>query len=82
MLFRSAELSRTKGKTVSLEEAEGNISLQDVTPYPPGVPLLLAGERITKAHLQAIESRRTAGAHFQKGAAIFTKGIRIAATIK
>lgn len=77
-----AELSRTKGKTVSLEEAEGNISLQDVTPYPPGVPLLLAGERITKAHLQAIESRRTAGAHFQKGAAIFTKGIRIAATIK
>jgi arginine/lysine/ornithine decarboxylase len=32
---------------VSLEEAEGEISAGMVTPYPPGIPLLIPGERIT-----------------------------------
>ncbi|MCA1061759.1 aminotransferase class I/II-fold pyridoxal phosphate-dependent enzyme [Rossellomorea aquimaris] len=32
---------------VSLDEAEGEISAGMVTPYPPGIPLLVPGERIS-----------------------------------
>ncbi|MFC7787228.1 aminotransferase class I/II-fold pyridoxal phosphate-dependent enzyme [Rossellomorea sp. GCM10028870] len=32
---------------VALEEAEGEISAGMVTPYPPGIPMLIQGERIT-----------------------------------
>ena len=32
---------------ISLEDAEGEVSAGMVTPYPPGIPLLVPGERIT-----------------------------------
>ena len=35
-------------EAVSLEESIGRISFEKVVPYPPGIPLLLPGERITR----------------------------------
>lgn len=35
-------------KRVSLKKAAGHISAQTLTPYPPGIPVLLPGERITQ----------------------------------
>lgn len=35
-------------KRVALSKAVGNISAQTLTPYPPGIPILIPGERITK----------------------------------
>ncbi|PKM92649.1 MAG: arginine decarboxylase [Elusimicrobia bacterium HGW-Elusimicrobia-4] len=35
-------------KRVSLNKAAGHISAQTLTPYPPGIPILIPGERITK----------------------------------
>ena len=37
-----------KMKRVSLLKAKGHISAQTLTPYPPGIPILIPGERITK----------------------------------
>jgi len=31
-----------------LSKAAGQISAQTLTPYPPGIPVLIPGERITK----------------------------------
>ena len=45
----------------SLADAEGEIAAESVTPYPPGIPLLLPGERITRAALDAIRACRQAG---------------------
>lgn len=39
---------------VRLEEAAGRIAFEQVTPYPPGVPLLLPGERIEGAMTEHI----------------------------
>ena len=36
-----------KSKRVSLSKAAGHISAQTLTPYPPGIPVLIPGERIT-----------------------------------
>ncbi|MFH0947534.1 MAG: aminotransferase class I/II-fold pyridoxal phosphate-dependent enzyme [Elusimicrobiota bacterium] len=35
-------------KRVPLNKAAGHISAQTLTPYPPGIPILIPGERITK----------------------------------
>mgnify|MGYP000967920090 CR=1 FL=1 len=42
---------------VSLSDAEGRVCARPVTPYPPGVPLLWPGEKITKAHVELIRER-------------------------
>jgi arginine decarboxylase len=35
-------------KNVSLKKAVGHVAAQTLTPYPPGIPVLIPGERITK----------------------------------
>ncbi|MFH1258552.1 MAG: aminotransferase class I/II-fold pyridoxal phosphate-dependent enzyme [Elusimicrobiota bacterium] len=47
MMPRDVFLSN-KTKRVSLRKAIGYISAQTLTPYPPGIPVLIPGERITK----------------------------------
>jgi arginine decarboxylase len=37
-----------QAKRVPLSKAAGHISAQTLTPYPPGIPVLIPGERITK----------------------------------
>ncbi len=37
----------SKTKRISLSKAAGHISAQTLTPYPPGIPVLIPGERIT-----------------------------------
>jgi arginine decarboxylase len=37
-----------KSKRVPLSKAVGQISAQALTPYPPGIPVLIPGERITR----------------------------------
>jgi arginine decarboxylase len=52
---RDAFFSRSQ--TVSIDQAIGRISAELICPYPPGIPVLLPGERITPAaieHLQAV----------------------------
>lgn len=44
------------------ERAAGLISLATVTAYPPGTPVIFAGETITDAHIAAIRKLQSAGA--------------------
>ncbi|CAF1258125.1 unnamed protein product, partial [Rotaria sordida] len=48
--LRDAYLS-TKIRTIPLNEAVGHILVENVIPYPPGVPLLVAGEIMEQRHL-------------------------------
>ncbi|MBD8500654.1 aminotransferase class I/II-fold pyridoxal phosphate-dependent enzyme [Paenibacillus arenosi] len=50
---------------VSLEQSIGKQSAESVIPYPPGIPLLYAGERITKAHIDELGKLALAGAKCQ-----------------
>ncbi|MFA5859932.1 MAG: arginine decarboxylase, partial [Elusimicrobiota bacterium] len=36
-----------KTKRIPLSHSAGYISAQSLTPYPPGIPILIPGERIT-----------------------------------
>jgi arginine/lysine/ornithine decarboxylase len=47
MMPRDVSLS-AKIKRVPLSKAAGQIAAQTLTPYPPGIPVVIPGERITK----------------------------------
>jgi ornithine decarboxylase len=47
MMPREVFLS-SKTKRVAISKAAGNIAAQTLTPYPPGIPVLIPGERITQ----------------------------------
>ena len=48
--------------TVPAPEAPGRVSAELVAPYPPGVPVLAPGERISAAALEALDAARRQGA--------------------
>jgi arginine decarboxylase len=48
-------------KTVSREEAIGEISAELICPYPPGIPVLIPGEIITPSAIDYLQSILSAG---------------------
>lgn len=54
-----------QAETVSLEDAEDRISAEMVIPYPPGIPHLYPGERITDACIAELRRLAKFGARFQ-----------------
>ena len=63
-------LSRTKRnpdqeEKIPLDEAIGRIAAERMTPYPPGIPVLFEGERISSEVVQHINELLRAGARFQ-----------------
>lgn len=49
-----ASLKRKQKTAINLIDATGKISAENIVPYPPGVPILLQGETITKEHIDYI----------------------------
>lgn len=48
-------------RTVPADEAVGQVSAELIAPYPPGIPALAPGERITAELLDALRAARTEG---------------------
>ncbi|WP_067729745.1 aminotransferase class I/II-fold pyridoxal phosphate-dependent enzyme [Oceanobacillus damuensis] len=70
------EMNTLPYRHVSFTEGIGHIAAEAVTPYPPGIPLILKGEMITAAHIEIIEQLREQGVRIQqreKGIRIFSK---------
>lgn len=47
--------------TVALAAATGRVAAEPVTPYPPGIPLVMPGERLTAEVVDALQFLRGAG---------------------
>ena len=59
------QLEGYETKVVSVEEAVGMVAAEMVIPYPPGIPLIMYGERITSEHKEQVMYLEKAGARFQ-----------------
>lgn len=46
-------------------ESEGRLSAASIIPYPPGIPLLLPGEPVTREKIRILDRHVTAGTAFQ-----------------
>ncbi|WP_409343853.1 aminotransferase class I/II-fold pyridoxal phosphate-dependent enzyme [Paenibacillus sp. MBLB4367] len=63
----SFRMSKQRGEAVAvpIERALGLISAEMIIPYPPGIPLLYPGERLTQACIEELERLAECGARFQ-----------------
>ncbi|HHY20337.1 MAG TPA: aminotransferase class V-fold PLP-dependent enzyme [Bacilli bacterium] len=62
---------------VSLEESSGWIFAEDIIPYPPGIPVILKGERATEQDVKQLLALAKQGARFQGRRDILTNGVKI-----
>ena len=60
-------------KYVDLDEAIGFISAMDVGAYPPGVPILFEGQKITKAHIEFLKKLSNETFNLNQGKIAITK---------
>ena len=51
MALSPARALKTRGERRVLAESEGMVCLEQVAPYPPGVPVIAPGEVVTKKGL-------------------------------
>lgn len=63
--FTAKQIKGMKKEWIRIGEASGRAAARAIIPYPPGIPLVCAGERITKDHIRQLFSLLEAGARFQ-----------------
>ena len=49
---------RAKSEAVPLDQAAGRLAAEPLCPYPPGIPLLIPGERIDGARAAWLQEQR------------------------
>ncbi len=59
------EMRMLPTKRMRLEQSIDYIAAEAIIPYPPGIPLVLKGERITNRHAKLVEALIKKGATFQ-----------------
>jgi arginine/lysine/ornithine decarboxylase len=75
MLPRDAYFGRVE--QVSWEDAVGRVGAEMHTPYPPGIPAALPGERLNKAVLHYLRSGVEAGMVVPDGADPEVRTVRV-----
>ncbi|WP_342515181.1 aminotransferase class I/II-fold pyridoxal phosphate-dependent enzyme [Sporosarcina sp. FSL K6-1522] len=56
LVYTKRQLSQMEKEWVPFEESLGCISAASIIPYPPGIPLLIEGERIEEVHIQSLRA--------------------------
>jgi arginine/lysine/ornithine decarboxylase len=69
-----------RSKRVPLRKAIGHISAQPLTPYPPGIPVLIPGERVTLEIVEYLEDLTERAVRVSGQEADALKTVRIVAT--
>jgi len=70
-------MGKYKKELVPIEQLEGHIAATSVIPYPPGIPLILEGERVTINHIKQLKSLESKGAYFQNNNDIIKNGLEV-----
>ncbi|UTR12421.1 aminotransferase class V-fold PLP-dependent enzyme [Evansella sp. LMS18] len=71
------EADRFPCSYIPLRSSAGKIAGETITPYPPGVPLLIRGERITEEQFRKLEWLKENNTYFQTGEEWISKGIKV-----
>lgn len=70
------EMIQLPTKEIRLEEAVGFVAAEAIIPYPPGIPVVLKGEKITHEHVHVVKEFLEQGAkiqhqHIEQGINVF-----------
>ena len=61
----SQEIRKCAMRQIPLEVCDGQVVAEFVVPYPPGIPILCPGERVSAEHIAYIKNAKAANIHFQ-----------------
>jgi arginine decarboxylase len=75
--YKISEISNEKGSFVLLEEAINHVSLEYVWAYPPGIPLIVPGEIITKNTIDNFKDRIVSGTRLRSTKGRLPKEINV-----
>lgn len=64
-------------KQISFSEAAGQISAEMVIPYPPGIPLIMSGEKITVEKMKILKNLLAHRSRFHGGSALANGKLKI-----
>lgn len=65
--YIASEIEQFETEWILFKGATGKVVADSIVPYPPGIPLLLKGERVTEGHLQLLSVYLKMGARFHGG---------------
>ena len=65
-------------EVVPFDEAAGRIAAESLAAYPPGIPNVLPGERLTRETLDYIAESVSHGGHVRGGSDRLLKTLRVA----
>nr|WP_268888430.1 hypothetical protein [Heyndrickxia shackletonii] len=68
------EMEHNEVEYVEIKNAINRVAAKMVTPYPPGIPLLLPGEKIKKEQIERLEQLLALNAKFQGDISPLYKG--------
>lgn len=68
------EMEQKNIEWIDINEAEKRIAAKMIIPYPPGIPLLMTGEKISKKHIDQLNYLRQLNARFQENHPLFQEG--------
>ncbi len=71
------EMKKFKKERVPLLQTKDRIAAESVIPYPPGIPLILEGEKITDSHLSQLLGLIKADAYIQNHKDILENGLEV-----
>ncbi|MGM7637446.1 aminotransferase class I/II-fold pyridoxal phosphate-dependent enzyme [Bacillus sp. Hm123] len=77
LMLSYKEQETLPGVWVPLAEAVGEIAAETVIPYPPGIPLLIAGERITFEQIATLTKLLAQDVHIQGGQQLSRKKVAV-----
>ncbi|MDG3075926.1 aminotransferase class I/II-fold pyridoxal phosphate-dependent enzyme [Bacillus halotolerans] len=65
MPYPKKVLNTLQKEYVGFDKAAGRLNAEDVIPYPPGIPMIMAGERITRESVQKLSRLISMKTHVQ-----------------
>lgn len=71
------EMKRFKKEHIPLHKTKDRIAAQSVIPYPPGIPLILEGEKITDLQINHLRELINGGAYLQNSKVILEDGLEV-----
>lgn len=73
-----ADIDKMPIEYVPWKDAAGRVAAETITPYPPGIPLIIKGERISTRQVERLNDLLMNQAYFQTGLAWKDRGISVA----
>ena len=77
LVYTAEQLHKMNTEWLSFQRATGRVVAEAVIPYPPGIPLLCAGERMGREHIEQMQELLKAGCKFQGAFNIETTKVKV-----